>query len=58
MVYQLHDACRKAAGVIVWHMHAISLLPMQKSALYQEDPDHSTFGSRPYVFVVCMPGQR
>lgn len=30
---------------------------MQKCALYQADPDHSTFGSRPYVFVLCMPGR-
>ena len=30
---------------------------MHKCALYQADPDHSTFGCRPYVFVVCMPGR-
>ena len=58
MVYQLHVACRKAAVVIVLHMHAVSLLSMQKCVLYCADPDHSTFGGMPYVFVICMPGQR
>ncbi len=57
MVYRLHDACRKAADVMVLHNQAVPLLPMHKCTLYQADPDHSTIGCMPYVVLSCMPGR-